>query len=63
MGKMKLLMAAAIVTMATASCTDLDVDIKSKLTQYPTESEIALEGKMADAYYAFREQLGNNYNR
>ena len=50
MGKMKYLMAAAIVTMAATSCTDLDVDVMSKLTQYPTESEIALEGKMADAY-------------
>lgn len=63
MGKMKYFMAAAIVAMAATSCTNLDVDVMSKLTQYPTESEIALEGKMADAYYAFREQLGNNYNR
>ena len=54
MGKMKYFMAAAIVAMAATSCTDLDVDVMSKLTQYPTESEIALEGKMADAYYAFR---------
>lgn len=22
-----------------------------------------MEGKMADAYYAFRKPLGNNYNR
>ena len=35
-------MAAAIVAMAATSCTDLDVDVMSKLTQYPTESEIAL---------------------
>ena len=46
-----------------ASCTDLDVDVKSKYTDYPTESEIAVEAKMADVYYAFRKQLGNNYNR
>lgn len=24
---------------------------------------MALEGKMADAYYAFRKQIGNNFNR
>ena len=54
--------AVAVVVMAT-SCTDLDVDVKSKYTEYPTESEVALEAKMADVYYAFRNALGNNYNR
>lgn len=38
--------AVAVVVMAT-SCTDLDVDVKSKYTEYPTESEVALEAKMA----------------
>ena len=52
-----------IVALAMASCTDLDVDVKSKYTDYPTESEVAFEAKMADVYYAFRNQLGNNYNR
>ena len=46
----------------TASCTDLDVDVKSKYTEYP-DSEVALEGKMSDVYYSFRSALGNNYNR
>ena len=31
--------AAAVVT--TSSCTGLDVDVKSKYTSYPTESEVA----------------------
>lgn len=58
----KRMLAAAIIAL-TASCTDLDVDVKSKYTEYPTESEVALEAKMADVYYAFRGALGNNYNR
>ena len=55
-------LASSALVLAT-SCTDLDVDVKSKYTEYPTESEIALEAKMSDVYYAFRTQLGNNYNR
>lgn len=55
-------LAIAAVTL-TASCTDLDVDVKSQYTEYPTESEVALEAKMADVYYAFRGALGNIYNR
>lgn len=46
-----------------ASCTDLNVPVDAQYTEYPTESTIALEGKMADVYYAFRSALGNNYNR
>lgn len=60
--KTKYIFATAALALATASCTDLDVDVKSKLTDYPN-SEIAMEGKMADAYYAFRKPLGNDYNR
>lgn len=58
----KTLFAATVLSM-TASCTDLDVDVKSQYTEYPTESEVALEAKMADVYYAFRSALGNSYNR
>ena len=58
----KTLFAATVLSM-TASCTDLDVEVKSQYTEYPTESEVALEAKMADVYYAFRNALGNNYNR
>jgi hypothetical protein len=54
---------ASAITMLAVSCTDLDVDVKSKYIEYPTESEVALEAKMADAYYAFRGALGNSYNR
>lgn len=54
--------AAAVVAFAT-SCADLDVEVKSQYTEYPTESEVALDAKMADVYYAFRNALGNNYNR
>lgn len=57
--KMKL---AAAVLGITASCTDLDVDVKSKYTEYPNDP-VAIEGKMSDVYYSFRQALGNNYNR
>ena len=45
---------SSLLVLAT-SCTNLDVDVKSKYTDYPTESEVALEAKMADVYYAFRK--------
>ncbi|MCI7182719.1 RagB/SusD family nutrient uptake outer membrane protein [Prevotella sp.] len=62
--KKSLLFALASSAMVLAtSCTNLDVDVKSQYTDYPTESEVALEAKMADVYYAFRKQLGDNYNR
>ncbi len=54
---------AAAVVALTTSCADLDVEVKSQYTEYPTESEVALDAKMADVYYAFRNALGNNYNR
>ncbi len=60
--QIKTILAAAVVTLA-AGCTDLNVDVKSQYTEYPTESKIALEAKMADVYYAFRSVLGNKYNR
>lgn len=57
----KITLAAAVLGI-TASCTDLDVDVKSKYTEYPND-QIAIEGKMSDVYYSFRQALGNNYNR
>ena len=57
------LFAAVAFAGVAASCTGLDVDVKSQYTEYPTQSEVALEGKMADVYYAFRGVLGNKYNR
>lgn len=58
----KTVFTATVVTLITG-CTDLDVDVKSQYTEYPTESEVALEAKMADVYYAFRNVLGDKYNR
>lgn len=57
--RIKIYLAAGLLT-ATASCTDLDVDIKSQLTEFP-ESDIAAEAKLADTYYAFRGALGRRY--
>lgn len=57
----KMTLAAAVLGI-TASCTDLDVDVKSKYTEYPNDL-VAIEGKMSDVYYSFRQALGNNYNR
>lgn len=57
----KITLAAAVLGI-TASCTNLDVDVKSKYTEYPNDP-IAIEGKMSDVYYSFRQALGNNYNR
>lgn len=57
----KMTLATAVLGI-TASCTDLDVDVKSKYTEYPNDP-IAIEGKMSDVYYSFRHALGNNYNR
>lgn len=58
----KIFMVAGCLAM-TAGCTDLDVDVKSKYTEYPSSSEVALEAKMADVYYTFRSALGGIYNR
>lgn len=46
---------------ALGSCTDLDIDVKSEYTEYP-QTDIAIEAKMADVYYAFRGPLGRAYN-
>jgi starch-binding outer membrane protein, SusD/RagB family len=52
---------AALIALATSSCTDLDVEVKSLYTSYPN-SEIALEAKTSDVYYSFRGPLGRRYN-
>jgi hypothetical protein len=46
--------------LACTSCTDLDVDLKSTLTEYPT-TEIAKDAKMAGLYYGFGGALGRRY--
>lgn len=57
----KNIFAASLVVMTVGSCTDLDVDIKSQLTEYPN-SEIALEAKMADVYFSLRGDWGRRYH-
>ena len=57
----KLFVSTALIALATGSCTDLDVDVKSQYTSYP-DSEIAIEAKTSDVYYAFRRTLGRSYN-
>lgn len=57
----KLFISAGLLAMAATGCTDLDVDITSQYTEYP-DSEIAIEAKMANVYYAFRGALGRRYN-
>ena len=41
-------------------CTNLDVDVDSQYTEYPT-NDIAIEAKMADIYYHFSGVLGRRY--
>lgn len=56
----KLLFMAGVLGM-TSACTNLDVDVNSQYTSYPS-SEIALEAKMADIYYTFSGLLGRRYD-
>lgn len=56
----KVLFMAGVIGM-TSACTDLDVDVNSRYTSYPT-SDIALEAKMADIYYTFAGLLGRRYD-
>jgi starch-binding outer membrane protein, SusD/RagB family len=55
----KLFFAASLVAL-TAGCTDLNVDVESQYTSYPT-SDVALEAKMADVYFHLRGTLGRRY--
>lgn len=50
-----------MLAITATGCTDLDVDIKSKYTEFP-DNEVAIEAKMADVYYSFRGALGRRYN-
>lgn len=52
--KTKNIFTCAMLALATISCNDLDVDIKSQYTEYPIDSDIALEARISNAYYAFR---------
>ena len=44
--KTRYIISGALMALATVGCTDLDVDIKSVYTEYPTDSEIAIEAVM-----------------
>ena len=59
--KTKYILSGALLSLLAASCTDLDVDIKSTYTEFPG-SEIAFESKTADAYFAFRGALGRRFD-
>lgn len=49
--KTRYFLSSALLALTTVGCTDLDVEIKSQYTEYPN-SEIALEAKTNNAYYA-----------
>lgn len=53
----KICISAAFIALSVSSCTDLDVDVKSQYTSYPN-SEIAVEAKTSDVYFAFRGHWG-----
>ena len=55
----KRLFLAGLAAMAVG-CTNLDVDVDSQYTEYPT-NDIAGEAKMADIYYHFSGVLGRRY--
>jgi len=55
-----MILSAAVLTLAMASCTDLDVDIVSQYTEKPATEE-AVEGEMSNIYFKFRGPLGRRY--
>lgn len=46
--KTRYILSGVLMALATVGCTDLDVDIKSVYTKYPTDSEIAIEAKISE---------------
>ena len=58
--KKNIVILAAAAALLAISCTNLDVDVKSLYTEYPT-TDVALEAKMADVYYCFRGALGRRF--
>ena len=60
--KTRYIISSALMALATVGCTDLDVDIKSVYTEYPTDSEIAIEARISNAYFAFRDAIGRRYD-
>ena len=58
--KQNIIITLAAAALLALSCTNLDVDIKSLYTEYPS-TDVALEAKMADVYYCFRGALGRRF--
>lgn len=58
----KTLLIAGTAAASLASCTDLDVDIKNKYTQFP-DNEIAVSGEFEGCYYYNRNEawFGRNF--
>ncbi len=54
------LFALSALAFTQASCTDLDVDIKSQHTEFPN-TERAAEAILADVYAAYRGALGRDH--
>lgn len=54
------LFSISAVALSMASCTDLDIDIKSQLTEFP-DSERAAEAVLANVYSAYRGALGRDH--
>jgi hypothetical protein len=52
---------SVVLLALSASCTDLDVNIKSMYTEFPDNGRAA-EAVAANAYYAMRGPLGRYYN-
>ena len=58
--KKNIFILAAVAALFAIGCTNLDVDIKSLYTEYPA-GDVALDAKMADVYFCFRDALGRRY--
>ncbi len=54
------LLTLSALSFSLGSCTDLDVDIKSQLTEFP-DSERAAEAILADVYAAYRGAMGRDH--
>ncbi|MDO4497103.1 MAG: RagB/SusD family nutrient uptake outer membrane protein [Bacteroidales bacterium] len=56
----KLILSAGVLALAMASCTDLDVDVKSQYTGL-VGTEAAINANMNNVYFKFRGPLGRRY--
>ena len=56
----KYLISAGVLALAMASCTDLDVDVKSQYTGL-VGTEEAINANMSNVYFQFRDPLGRRF--